>query len=481
MLRPELNTLPEKIKHIHFMGICGVGMASLAGMLKEKGYHITGSDLNPYPPMSTYLKRLGIPIHDGYSERNLDPVPDLVIVGNVITRENPEASRLSNIDVNYLSFPQAVKLFAIRDRRSIVIAGTHGKTTTTGLCAFVLENAGFSPGFLVGGIPINFGKGFSDGRGGYFVIEGDEYDSAFFDKGPKFLHYSPWITIITGVEFDHGDIYRDIEHIKASFKRLIEIIPERGYLIANYDNPIAKELSKMARCSVIGYGIRQNSDVMAKNIRFQKNITRFDIEIDKECYTSVVTSLFGEHNVSNILSVSAVAWALGIEQEHFSESVNNYKGIKRRLEVIGDVDGILIIDDFAHHPTEVKASISAVKMRFKDRRLIAVFEPRSNTSRRNIFQKEYAFSFDMADTAIISEPPLMEKIPPNERFSSKRLVQDLKERGIEAYYFGGAEEIAHNLVDLINNNDIVLIMSNGAFDNIQVRLMEKLREHKKLL
>ncbi len=475
MLNPELNKLPERLRHIHFMGICGVGMASLAGMLKEKGYHITGSDSNPYPPMSTYLADLGIPVFNGYRGDNLYPMPDLVIVGNVITKDNPEAVKLAVLPVPYLSFPQAVRNFAIRNRRSIVIAGTHGKTTTTGFCAFLLYKAGLDPGFLVGGIPLNFGKGFRDGKGEYFVIEGDEYDSSFFDKGPKFLHYSPWILVITGIEFDHADIYRDIEHVKENFERLIEIIPEDGGLIVNYDDPVSRELSKNAGCRVIGYGIREEAEVMARNIHFKNNMTRFDIEIDNRVYVSASTSLFGLHNVSNMLSVSAVAHVLGIEPESFSVSAIEFRGIKRRLEAVAEVNDILIIDDFAHHPTEVRASISAVKERFKHRRVFAVFEPRSNTSRRDTFQGEYVFSFDMADVAIISEPPLMKRIPPHERFSSVKLVEDLRERGIEAYYFGGASDIIDNLSEMVEKGDIVLIMSNGSFDNILFRFIKRLR------
>ncbi|MBW2358913.1 MAG: UDP-N-acetylmuramate:L-alanyl-gamma-D-glutamyl-meso-diaminopimelate ligase, partial [Deltaproteobacteria bacterium] len=421
------------------MGVCGTGMASLAGMFKEKGYQVTGSDHNVYAPMSDFLEALSIPVLKGYSPHNLYPIPDLVIVGNVITRKNPEAVELSRLGLPYLSFPQALQLFALKDKRSIVISGTHGKTTASSLAAWILEKGGMDPGFMIGGIPKNFKKNFKLGHGKYFVIEGDEYDTAFFDKGPKFLHYKPWTVILTNIEFDHADIYRNLEHVIENFRKLIHIIPPDGVLIANADDPIvASEIVKKndTRVKIIKHGIE---------------------------YTTLSTPLYGRHNISNLLSAVVLADHLGVSLSPLSESVKTFEGIRRRQEIIGEKRGILILDDFAHHPTAVKETIDAVSEKYKNRRLIAVFEPRSNSSRRNVFQSRYALSFDNADLVMIPEPPMMEKIPLEERFSSQQLVGDLEKKGLNASYYQNTGQLLEALLAEARKNDVILIMSNGAF------------------
>jgi UDP-N-acetylmuramate: L-alanyl-gamma-D-glutamyl-meso-diaminopimelate ligase len=469
---------PPRGDHIHLMGICGVGMSSLAGMLKEKGYAITGSDQDPYPPISTFLEGLSIPVRRGYSPSNLYPPPDLVIVGNVITKDNPEATAMLQLGLPYLSMPQALRKFAMGEKRSIVIVGTHGKTTTSALIAWILEGAGMNPSFMLGGIAKNFDCNFKLGTGPYFVIEGDEYDTAFFDKRPKFLHYNPYITVITNIEFDHADIYKGIEEIKHSFRSLVEMIPPEGLLCANGDDPLIPDVTKRAKCPLLTYAIQHEGDLTAGDITVKDGKTRLTILKGDKGYLRVATDLFGDFNTSNMLAAISASSHLGIRPEIIARAITTYTGVKRRLEVLGNYDGILVIDDFAHHPTAVRETTRAVKRRYQDRRLVAVFEPRSNTSRRNVFQDVYAASFTSADVVILSEPPKMEKIPLHERFSSIKLKTDLAEQGIEAHYFPNNDELLEGILRITKPGDVILVMSNGPFDNIQERLLQRLKEDK---
>lgn len=473
-LTPDLNRTPARHHHVHLMGICGTGMASLAGILKQKGHLITGSDENIYPPMSQFLEDLSIQVLKGYHPKNLHPEPDLVIVGNVITGYNPEAVELSRLKIPYLSMPQALRQFAMGDQKSIAVCGTHGKTTTTALVAWILESAGLDPGFMIGGLARNFDTNFKLGKGPFFVIEGDEYDTAFFDKGPKFLHYNPWIAILTSIEFDHADIYRDLDHIIDSFRRLIALIPPDGYLIANEDDPIIMAESKRARCPVLTYGLGDTACLRAGDIFLQEECTRFQVLKQGKDPLELSTSLYGRYNVSNVLAGVALSEAVGIADPLLAKAITSFKGVKRRQEIRGESGGILIVDDFAHHPTAVKETIQAVKDRYKDRRLIAVFEPRSNSSRRNIFQEQYATGFDRADLVFIPEPPLMEKIPPNERFSSAKLVADLNQRGIRAFYSPDTAGLHKHILSQCRTGDVILIMSNGSFDHLVDRLLESI-------
>jgi UDP-N-acetylmuramate: L-alanyl-gamma-D-glutamyl-meso-diaminopimelate ligase len=475
LLSPSLNTLPPVIHHIHLMGICGTGMASLAGMLKQRGYHVSGSDQKVYPPMSLFLEKLSIPVIPQYSSRNLSPRPDLVIVGNVITRENPEAVALSRLNIPYLSMPQALKAFAFEGKKSIVISGTHGKTTTSALASWILENAGMDPSFMVGGIPGNFQGGFKIGRGPYFVIEGDEYDTAFFDKGPKFLHYSPWVVILTSIEFDHADIYRNIDHITESFRDLIRLIPRRGLLIANGDDPAVAAQSEKAACPVVTYGFGEGVHLRALRILDGEETTQLTVQHGRS-ETMVYTSpVYGRHNISNILSTLCLSEFLGIDRAAFQKALQSFRGVKRRQEIIGEQRGILAIDDFAHHPTAVRETVHAVKDKYRERRLIAVFEPRSNSSRRNVFQEAYAASFGGADLVMVPEPILTEKIPPGQRFSSAKLAEDLRGQGFKAFSFPDSDRLLEDLVAQTHPGDVVLFMSNGAFDNLPERFLAELR------
>ena len=471
-LSPERNVIPQSLHHVHLMGICGTGMASLAGMLKKMGFHVTGSDQNVYPPMSDLLRNLAIPVMEGYAARNLATSPDLVVVGNVITRQNPEAIALARMGLPYLSFPQAIRHFAIGDKRSIVISGTHGKTTTSSMVAWLLDRAGLEPAFMIGGIPNNFGVNFRLSAGNYFVVEGDEYDTAFFDKGPKFLHYLPWIVVLTSVEYDHADIYRDLHHVKESFRKLIRLIPQDGLLIVNADDPVATELAVDAICPVSPYSM---------DGRGEWNGT---YEMDEDGSVHLKVSNRGEGDScpqdGSLRSPQPLEPARRSRSGRFLEApagaiagaAETLQGAKRRQEVLGERRGILAIDDFAHHPTAVRETIAAVKDRYRGRRLIAVFEPRSNSSRRSIFQEQYGQAFDCADLILIPEPPMMEKVPVGERFSSARLVEDLKTRGRDARYFPSTDKLLENLIEQTSEGDVVLFMSNGAFDNLPRRFMD---------
>jgi len=451
-------------------------MASLAGILKQEGYLVTGSDQNVYPPMSQFLKDLSIPVLEGYKGENLQPAPDLVIVGNVITKLNPEAVELSRLGIPYLSLPQALQAFAMKGKKSIVICGTHGKTTTTALIAWVLENSGLDPSFMVGGIPKNFGKSFKLGKGPYFVIEGDEYDTAFFDKGPKFLHYSPWLTVLTSIEFDHADIYRDLGHVRESFQKLIRLIPPEGLLIANHDDPVVVDEVKRAGCPVVTYALESGGDWTASDITVREDFTVLRAGNRDGGTVEIKTPLYGRHNVSNLLSTLPLSAFLGIETENLLRGLETFQGVKRRQEVKGETKGVLVLDDFAHHPTAVRETLQAVKDKYRHRRLVAAFEPRSNSSRRNVFQEQYASSFDRADLILIPEPPMKEKIPVEQRFSSEALVEDLNRKGLSAFYFPDTALLLEELLEQSCAGDVVLFMSNGSFDNLPERLLKKLKE-----
>jgi UDP-N-acetylmuramate: L-alanyl-gamma-D-glutamyl-meso-diaminopimelate ligase len=473
-LLPERNVIPQNLHHVHLMGICGTGMASLAGILKDMGYHVTGSDQNVYPPMSDLLMRLSIPVMEGYDAKNLAISPDLVVVGNVITRQNPEAIALARMALPYLSFPQAIRHFAIADKRSIVISGTHGKTTTSSMVAWFLDRAGLDPAFMIGGIANNFGLSFRLSAGNYFVVEGDEYDTAFFDKGPKFLHYRPWIVVLTSVEFDHADIYRDLDHVKESFKKLIRLIPQDGLLIFNADDAVASELAGDAICPVRPYSMNDRGDWNGSYEMDQGGLVHMKVSNQGKEVIGLKTLLYGRHNLSNLLAAVAVARFLEVPPGAISGAAETLKGAKRRQEVLGERRGILVIDDFAHHPTAVRETMSAVRERYRGRRLVAVFEPRSNSSRRAVFQEQYGKAFDQAALILIPEPPMMEKIPVEERFSSARLVEALKMRGLDALYFDSTGRLLETLLQLASEGDVVLFMSNGAFDHLPRRFLEAL-------
>ncbi len=476
VLDPALNVVPSSVRHIHLLGICGTGVGGLAGMLKAAGYQVTGSDQNVYPPMSDFLAASGIAVMSGYRVENLEPRPDLVVVGNVITRANPEARALAEMGIPYLSMPQALAHFFIGDRTSLVVTGTHGKTTTSSLLATVLQHAGQAPSFMIGGLVQAFGRNYNVTDGQYFVAEGDEYDTAFFDKGPKFLHYRPRVAIITSVEFDHADIYADLEAVKASFRKLVAIMPADGCLVAHLDDPVVREIISAAPCPVVGYGQTSGLAWQLSGVDIGPTGTAFEVKKDGIPYGRFTCVLPGVHNSLNCLAVTAVLDHLGLTPAKISAGLAAFTGVKRRQEVRGVVRGVTVIDDFAHHPTAVRETLSALRAAYSGHRLLAVFDPRTNSSRRRVFQDIFAASFGAADQVLVREPEPLLKIPPAERFSARQLVSDLQQRGQDARYFSDTDEIIAFLRQTAGQGDVVAILSNGGFDNIHSRLLARLGE-----
>ena len=468
---PENNRTPEKIKHIHLMGICGTGMGSLAGLLKEQGFRLSGSDQAVYPPMSTFLSALGIPVMEGYDSAHLTPLPDLVIVGNVITRSNPEAQELIRLGLPYLSLPQALAHFFLKEQCSLVVAGTHGKTTTSALLASILDQSGLSPGFMIGGILKGYERNYQVGGGKYFVIEGDEYDTAFFDKGPKLLHYRPFYAVLTSLEFDHADIYPDIKAIQDAFARFLALIPKEGLLVAYGPEPGIAEILSKASCPVESYGLEEGWDWCLRDLKTDPTGSTFSVFHRGVFFHSFRTPLTGRHNALNCLSLVPILSRLGLSPEQMARGLAAFQGVHRRQEVRGIQAGVTVVDDFAHHPTAVRETIQAIRSQYQSRRLVAVFEPRTNTSRRRVFQNDYARSFEAADLIIVREPPDLLKIPEMERFSSLQLVENLKDHGLTALTFLDTEAILDFLWGELQSGDVVLVMSNGGFDHIHERLL----------
>lgn len=460
--------------HIHLMGICGTAMASLAGLLKDRGYKITGSDQNPYPPMSTQLESLGISIMKGYKKENLHPVPDFVIVGNVISASNEEAQELVKLGIPYTSLPKAMGEFIIGNRDCINISGTHGKTTTTSMMAWVAEKCGVKPGFLIGGIPKNFSQSFKNPEGNFFVIEGDEYDTAFFDKVPKFIHYKPKHVILTSVEFDHADIYKDLDAVKAAFATLMKLIPENGTLLLCAEDKNVMELSKLAKVKKhFSYGIHQG-DYRAKVLEVQEKGTRFEMQFQGKTLGEFFVLLSGDYNILNAAAVIGMSHQLGWDLEKVKVALKSFEGVKRRQEILGEPNGVLVIEDFAHHPTAVKETIKGILQKYPHRKLFSVFEPRSATSRRKVFQKDYAEAFGQSAETLLAKAFDQTKIDEGNRFSSEELVADLQNKGKSAHAYDNVDQIVADLKSKTKSGDLVLIMSNGGFDGIYGKLLKAL-------
>jgi len=473
---PGLNQAPDHIQHIHIIGICGTGMGALAGMLKQAGYKITGSDQQVYPPMSTFLADLNIPVAQGYNAENLAPRPDLVVVGNVITKKNPEAIALASLGVPYLSFPQTLAHFFLKDNISLVACGTHGKTTTSSILASILHEAGSDPSFLIGGILGGFDSNFRLGHGRHFVVEGDEYDTAFFDKGPKFLHYCPEIAILTSIEFDHADIYADLASVKHSFHRLMEIMPSSGCLVANFDDPIVRDISTQAQCDVLRYGETPGLDWTFTELKIDAELTSFRVHKAGQFFGKFHSPMPGRHNALNTLAVIAVLDRLGFDQPTMAQALQNFQGSKRRQEIRGVVSGVTVIDDFAHHPTSVDETVAALRGKYLNKQLVVVFDPRTNSSRRSIFQEAFSRVFDHADVIIIREPEPLTTLSQEERFSAQKLVTDLQKRGLDARYGKNTVKILAELQGFAHSDTVIAILSNGGFDNIHPRLLSLLEE-----
>ncbi|WP_035277217.1 UDP-N-acetylmuramate:L-alanyl-gamma-D-glutamyl-meso-diaminopimelate ligase [Desulforegula conservatrix] len=474
MLDPVKNQIPSDSKTIHFTAVCGTAMGALAGMLKDMGYSITGSDQDVYPPMSVFLEQKGIRVSSPFDEKNLDHEPDLVVVGNAISRTNPEAKAVLEKKLNYCSMPQAVNALASKNKKQLVIAGTHGKTTTSSLLAWVLMQAGLDPSYIIGGIMKGIESNYRIGDGEFIVIEGDEYDTAFFDKGPKFLHYKPYRAILTGVEFDHADIYRDLDHVKTSFRAFAGIMPENSIFYSGDMYPETEDVLATVSCNLSNYGFSENSAWQARDIIINPPFTDFSAFRDGKLYSRFSLNMMGYHNVYNALSVIAVAESLGIDADSISGGLKTFPGVKRRQEIRGVKNGITVMDDFAHHPSAVKETLRAVQPFFIPGRVIAVFEPRTNTSMRKVFQDIYPDVFGDADAVLIRKPSKLEKVPEAERFSSEKMVADLIERGKNAHHFDDTDSILGFLKDYAVSGDLIIVMSNGGFDNIHERLLELL-------
>lgn len=462
-------------KSFYLIGICGTAMASLAGMLREKGYNVSGSDSDVYPPMSDFLDRLGIPVFNGYNAENLkNSNPDLVVIGNALSRGNAEVEYVLDSGLRYASMAETVKELFIRGKNAIVVAGTHGKTTTTAMLAWMLEVAGRKPSFLVGGIAENFGRSFQLGKGPDFVIEGDEYDTAFFDKGPKFLHYLPRIVLLKNIEFDHADIYSDLEAIKTAFRRLINIVPKSGLIVAGVDSPVVNELilAAFSRVAKAGIGV---GDWQAANVAGSGDGMAFDVIQGSETIGRFSIPMLGTFNVQNALGAIIVAKELGVDNDTIQRGLSSFKSVKRRLELRGEVDGICVYDDFAHHPTAVLETLRAVRERYGNQRIWAIFEPRSQTCRRRIFEQAFIESFDPADAIVIARVYGSAKLDPEQTLSPDRVVEGIRERGKKAHTFNTADEIVDFLKSEVRSGDHVVIMSNGGFDNIHNKLLARLR------
>ena len=455
-----------EIKSVHFVGICGAAMASAAAAMQERGYRVTGSDQNVYPPMSTFLAERRVEVMSGYAESNLAHRPDLVVIGNAISRGNPEAETVLEHKLRYCSLPELLKEFFIRGKRSLVVTGTHGKTTTASLLAWVFEHAGLRPSFLIGGIPENLAQGARFTDSPWFVIEGDEYDTAFFDKRSKFVHYLPEVAIINNLEFDHADIFENLGAIQTSFRRLIALVPRNGLLLANGDEPNLAGLLDVKHCPMRRFGLSAGNEVRAENLQLGAAQSRFDVSGFK-----FELPLLGELNVRNALAVVACARHCGLSDAQIQSAFATFRGIKRRMQVRGEVAGVTVVDDFGHHPTAIRETLKALRVKFSGQRLWAVFEPRSNTTRRNVFQRELAESFADADAVVIAEVARLDQIKPEERLNPESLMSDLRSAGKPAAYLPTVEAIVEHVRQGVRRGDVVCVFSNGGFGGIHEKLL----------
>jgi UDP-N-acetylmuramate: L-alanyl-gamma-D-glutamyl-meso-diaminopimelate ligase len=467
--------------HYHLIGICGTAMASLAGMLQARGHRVTGSDENVYPPMSTMLEGLGISLMQGYDAAHLDPAPDCVVVGNAIPRGNPEVETTLNRRLLYRSLPEVLKEEFIRGRRSLVVAGTHGKTTTTSLAAWMVDQGGLDPSFMVGGVVQNFGSSFHVPDSDYFIIEGDEYDTAYFDKGPKFMHYLPELAIVNNLEFDHADIYHDLDAVKLAFRRLMNVVPGNGRLIAGWDSPHVREvvasMGEKLFTQVQTFGTSEDASWQARDIDYAEGRTRFRVFREGKEWGEFQTALIGDFNVRNCLAGIIAADAWGVERKAIAAALATFQSVRRRGEVRGEVNGITVIDDFAHHPTAVRETLTALRLKYKDRRIVAVFEPRSRTSCHATFQDAYVTSFRPADYVIISRVfDAQRAAEMGGVLDTAKLIEDIAAQEKPAFAITDVDEIVRSLTSELSSGDVVVIMSNGAFGGIHEKLLAALRE-----
>jgi UDP-N-acetylmuramate: L-alanyl-gamma-D-glutamyl-meso-diaminopimelate ligase len=466
--------------HYHLIGICGTAMASLAGMLQARGHHVTGSDKDVYPPMSTMLQNLGINVFLGFKREHLTPAPDCVIVGNAIPRGNPEVEETLRRKLLYRSQAEVAKEEFIRGRHSLAVAGTHGKTTTTSIAAWVMDQGGLDPGFLIGGVAQNFGSSFRVTNSDYFIIEADEYDTAYFDKGPKFMHYLPELAIVNNIEFDHADIYKDLDAVKLAFRRFMNLVPENGSLIAGWDSPnvrsVVESFGEKLFTQVETFGTGSSAKWQIRNPDFSEHLSRFEVYCENQPWGEFQTPLLGEFNLLNCLAVIVAADAWGVSREKIQNALSMFQNVKRRVEVRGEERGVTVIDDFAHHPTAVRETLRALRARYLDRRLIAVFEPRSWSSRLAVFQDDYANAFAAADYVVIAAVFDSQKVTEKGRaLNTAELIDAISQQGKPAFALPDADQIVEHILPELRFGDVVAIMSNGGFGGIHEKILGALK------
>lgn len=454
------------IKKIHFTGISGTLMGNAAIYLQRQGYEVRGSDKAFYPPIGDMLKNEKMFLYEGFNEKNLDWKPDLVIIGNAISRGNAEAERTLNDRMNFMALPELLKYMFIKDKNSIVVSGTHGKTSTTSIISKIFTDAGKDPSYLIGGIPVGQDNGFKNGEDDYFIIEGDEYDTAFFDKRPKFVHYKPHCLIINNIEFDHGDIYRDIDHIKLEFTRLVNIVPGNGLIIANYDEQNVRDVTAKAHTPVASFGQGKDCLWQIRNVKNEGSTTDFDLYKSGELVISPVVKRCGIYQVYNFTAGIIASLFYGLDKNKILDTLDTFEGVKRRMEHRGFVNGAELIEDFAHHPTAVRNVLTEVREEYPDKKIIAAFEPRSNTTKRNIFQNELAQALSIADDIVIGKIDREDQLTSDEKLDMDKLLGDITAQGKTAVHFDDSGEIAEYIKGKADADSIILIMTNGSFDGI---------------
>ncbi|HEY6110972.1 MAG TPA: UDP-N-acetylmuramate:L-alanyl-gamma-D-glutamyl-meso-diaminopimelate ligase [Chthoniobacterales bacterium] len=457
---------PQKF---HFLGICGTAMGAVAAELQERGFRVTGSDEKVYPPISTFLEKKGIALEEGFRAENIPADVDVVVIGNAMKRGNPEVEAVLNRKLFYLSLPEVLKNYFLRGRHNLVVTGTHGKTTTTALLTWIMEKAGRKPGYLIGGIPKNLGQGARLNDSKYFVIEGDEYDTAFFDKRSKFVHYLPELVIVNNIEFDHADIFRDLDDVKLSFKRLLNIVPENGMVLLNGDDANCVEVAKDCRAQMLEVGFSKNCGQRIRDVAYSTSASRFKLGDD-----SYELPMVGEFNVRNAAMAATAARFYDVPKAKIDNALKTFTGTARRQEVRGEVRGVTVIDDFGHHPTAVVQTLQGLRHRFPGHRLWAIFEPRSNTTRRAVFQKELPAALQLADGVFVAQVARLEQIPEEQRLNPTAVVKEIADSGRPAFYEPNADAIVERITPLLQAKDVVVVFSNGGFDNIHEKLLTTL-------
>ncbi|MDR1192371.1 MAG: UDP-N-acetylmuramate:L-alanyl-gamma-D-glutamyl-meso-diaminopimelate ligase [Verrucomicrobiales bacterium] len=462
--------MTTSVQKIHFLGVCGTAMGSVAAMLKDQGFTVSGSDERVYPPMSDFLRAKGIIISDGYRPENVPADADLVVIGNAISRGNPELEAVLNQRRYYLSLPETLKQFFLRYSHNLIVSGTHGKTTTTSLLAWLFQDAGLNPSYMIGGIPLNLGQGCARNPcGKHWILEGDEYDTAFFDKRSKFLHYLPELVIINNIEFDHADIYRNLDEIKLTFSRLVSLVPQNGMIVLNADNDAAIEVTRGAGAQLLEVGFNANAALRITDLSVSAAGTGFTVSGRR-----FHLPMHGRHNVHNAAMTVAAAHCYGLSHEQIARGMARFKGVKRRQEVRAEINGITIVDDFGHHPTALTETISALRQRYPKRRLWALFEPRSNTTRRAVFQQELPAALAHADGVFITPIARAEQLAEADRLNVPLIIGELQKKHLPAHYAADADEIVAKLPPLLMTGDVVAVFSNGGFGGLIEKLIAKL-------